>query len=198
MAGKGFATDNLVTMRDKLKKYQQPAEARPEPTEQEEAPAASPPPPAAAPASVTTSQSLPTIPRASANRNDETERTRRELEGRLHRDLNRLQCELETERIRLAEFERFQQTLATIHRELEAVIAAGPEDPLYAQKLDRLRLTYYQAAGRARAFESQAAPIHHADPHATHNRSMKEALPVAIAILLGSAIVAGTLALLFA
>lgn len=81
----------------------------------------------------------------------ELERARRDLEGRCCSDIAATTAELEQERIRRQELEKFLAVLNRNHTEFQQLGDSG--DPDFARKLERLRGEYFQAAGRVSAFE---------------------------------------------
>ena len=183
-----YISDNLVNIRDRLKQnYAKAAEAAPEPPE------AAAGTPAPAPLSART----PALPRS--GRNEELERARRDLEGRLLRDIAATGAELELERARRQELEKFLAVLNRSHTEFRQL--GDSSDPEFARKLERLRGEYFQAAGRISAFELRRNPgggigPADADPK-RFGRLMFEALPLMIALLAGALIVAAALLIIF-
>lgn len=152
-----------------------------------------PPVPAPAPLSTRT----PAFPHA--GRNEELERARRDLEGRLLRDIAATTAELEQERIRRQELEKFLAVLNRNHTEFQQLGNSG--DPDFARKLERLRGEYFQAAGRVSAFElrrNSGGGISPADADPKRfGRLMFEALPLMIALIAGALIVAAALLIIF-
>ncbi|MGF0034871.1 hypothetical protein [Victivallis vadensis] len=186
-----YISDNLVNIRDRLKQnYAKTAEAA---TEKPEAVSDTPPVPAPAPLSTRT----PAFPHA--GRNEELERARRDLEGRLLRDIAATTAELEQERIRRQELEKFLAVLNRNHTEFQQLGNSG--DPDFARKLERLRGEYFQAAGRVSAFElrrNSGGGISPADADPKRfGRLMFEALPLMIALIAGALIVAAALLIIF-
>lgn len=116
---------------------------------------------------------------------------RRDLEERLARDRASIA-------LRLEEAERDARELRSCRDALEAIaaeLAALPEADL--QTISDLRFRYQQAAGRVTAMRSAAsssaaAGAPGAEPKST-GTIWREAMPLLIAILLGSCIIAGTL-----
>lgn len=166
MARNDFISDHLVNMRDRLK--QNYAETHSADST-----------PASTPASATVSTASAAAPeRIEANttaakaasgkivsaaatmlrtsgRREEFDRMRRDLEGRLNRDTAAVAAELEHAAQRRAELERFQAKLADFTRRYAELSGAG--DAEAARRLEHLRIEYYQAYGRVRAFDASSS-----------------------------------------
>ncbi len=186
-----YISDNLVNIRDRLKQnYAKTAEIAAENPE-----AASGTPSGPVPAPLSTRTPLP----ARAGRNEELERARRDLEGRLLRDIAAATAELELERARRQELEKFLAVLNRNYAEFRQLgDSAGPD---FSRSLERLRGEYFQAAGRISAFELRRNPgggtgSADAEPK-RFGRLMFESLPLMIALLAGAMIVAAAMLIVF-
>ena len=163
MARNDFISDHLVNMRDRLKQnYAEThsADSTPASATVSTASAAAPErieanTTAAKAASGKIVSAAATMLRTSG-RGEEFERMRRDLEGRLNRDAAAVAAELEHAAQRRAELERFQEKLADFTRRYAELAGAG--DAESARRLEHLRIEYFQAYGRVRAFDA-AFPV---------------------------------------
>lgn len=194
MARRDYISDNLVDIRDRLKQYAKPAEAAAADPQldlppRSAAPAPSPSPVAPAASAVRT---------PSASRNDEWERARRDLEGRTARDLAAVSAELEQLDVRRKELEKFLAVLNHVSGEFPLLSGA----PDQTKALERLRIEYFQASGRAAAFGLhggvQPGRPGGGEPAEKHfGRLVFEALPIGLFLLAGAVILALVLVFIF-
>lgn len=171
MARKEYISDHLVNMREHLKrnyeKFHQNAAAAHsgDVAEKEDAPVENPvswddpsadAPPAEKKIEEPVEKSsgtpanlryMPSIRKGSAN--DASVRARRELEGKVIRDLNMSETRIQLLEQKLAELEQFHQVLKSTHEELLKI--AESDD---TSALNMLQAKYYAASGRWQAFES--------------------------------------------
>lgn len=189
-----YISDKLVNISDRLKQnyaQSQPAAASPEP---EETPAAIVPPnsnrvPETPPVPAWT-------PSPSSGRGSEFERFRRDLEGRLVRDIAAVEAELNEEIHRRQELERFRAALERIQNEYNSLGGDGNEQQ---KTLDRLRIEYFAASGRASAFDRglAATPGGFQEEPRPFRAAVAATWPVAAALLLGALVLSATLLVLF-
>lgn len=99
--------------------------------------------------------SSPATALRTSGRSEEFDRMRRDLEERLNRDTAAVAAELEHAAQRRAELERFQEKLADFTRRYAELAGAG--DAEAARRLEHLRIEYYQAYGRVRAFDASSS-----------------------------------------
>ncbi len=187
-----YISDNLVNMRDRLKQnYANPADAAPS---------------AGSLSTPTVPQTDPVATQASGSvarngRGDDLERTRRDLEGRLQRDLAAVSTELQLEITRRQELEKFLAVLNRVSGEVDSLREETVRDAEYARRLERLRIEYFQAAGRVSAFERHAegrAGMGREElPPRTFGRLFFESLPLLIGMIVAALIVAAALLLSF-
>ncbi len=206
MSREDFISDNLVDMREKLRynyaimnaqmqksKAGQDTEAAPSPAEVSAANASQPEkpvPPEPGTSQTLTAQPLPPpMPRSASP--DELERSKRELEGALHRDHARLLKELELLNEKKQELETFFSALEDFIRELEQTSDR--------RQLDLLRLRYLGAQGQAQAFMGDNSATRYAteEEPRTMGRIFAEGLPYLIGALLSALIIALTIAFIF-
>ena len=171
MARKEYISDHLVNMREHLKRnyekfHQNASAAHPgDVAEKEDVPAENPVswdepsadiPPAEKKIEEPVEKSsgtpvnlryMPSIRKGSAN--DASVRARRELEGKVIRDLNMSETKIQLLEQKLAETKQFHQVLKSTHEELLKI--AESED---SSALNMLQAKYYAASGRWQAFES--------------------------------------------
>ncbi len=120
----------------------------------------------------------------------EPERLRNDVKGRIERDFATVNAELELAALRRSELEKFREILEKLTAEADAA------------EVDKLRLAYFQAAGRASAFlkgplhSTAAAGPDGGNKQKSFGQIFKEALPLGSAIIAAALIVAGTLAVL--
>lgn len=129
-------------------------------------------------------------------RSDDQERIRRDLEGRILRDLAAARAELERLDLRREELRRFEQELAA---EWERFSQLSPDGAGYAKQLDHLRLEYFRRAGAVATLLSGTAPSRAAEDAepVTFQRRTAETLPLILAILAAALIVAFSTILTF-
>lgn len=192
-----FISDNLYSMRERFK--QNHADRLPVPSSPEETPETvtvqtdSPSPqtetvPAAgtAPATAEKPRHLPSLTADSGDR--ETNRERRELEGRLLRDLSFIDTESALARQRTEAMERFRKVAAELLEELNA-----PE--LSSRRIDMLRIKYFQAYG---SFEAALSRRDHSQGELLQAPAAPRSnWPMVTAMIVSAAIVSLTLLLLF-
>jgi len=121
-------------------------------------------------------------------------RERRDLEERLARDRAAIAIRLEETEREAEELRKCRDSLEAIAAEFDAMPEAGQ------QTLADLRFRYQQATGRVAAMRSAAfgnsvGGSESAPPGA--GTIWREAMPLILAILLGSAVIASTMVLLF-
>ena len=131
-------------------------------------------------------------------RSDEFERSLRDLQGRLGRDLAEVAAELELLEERRRELEKFQAVLNHVSEEFSR-LSAAPEP---GKALERLRIEYFQASGRAAAFglRSGAVPFRHGggEPaEKSFGRLVLETLPIGFFLLAGAVTLALALVFIF-
>ena len=190
-----FISDNLYSMRERFK--QNHAERLPASSSPEETPEAitvqtvSPSPqtetvPAAGTVSAEIPRRLPVLTTDSGDR--ENNRERRELEGRLLRDLSFIDTESALARQRTEAMERFRKVAAELLEELNA-----PE--LSFRRIDLLRIKYFQAYG---SFEAALSRRDHSQgEHLQAPANPHSNWPMVTAMIVSAAIVSLTLLLLF-
>ena len=192
MAEKDFISDHLVNMRERLRaNYEQlnrPADGSPADSPHHPAPQSA--------VTATTALESPPSPRSSV-RPGETEKIRRDLEGRIRRDCAETAAELEELDRRRRELQNF---LTLLNEQVER-LAERSSDDNDARELEAMRLKYFQAAGRAAAFRPAApgpAASEPREPEKPFSRLMVEALPLGGAIVVAALIISGVLTLIFA
>ena len=96
------------------------------------------------------------LPGLSVNSSDsETSRERRDLEGRLLRDLSFMEVEKENLLRELRAIEKFNQTVTGQLEELKELDRAHLSAAEYARTIDRMRILYFQSFGRFDARNSR-------------------------------------------
>jgi len=209
MSREDFISDNLVDMREKLRRNYAAMNAQMQKsrsvTDPGNAPAPAPvsapdagatdapsaaPEPETAPLSAPKMQALPPpLPRSAAP--DDLERSKRELEGALHRDHARIRKELELLQTKKEEQEAFFTALMEFLKELEQTTDR--------RQLDLLRLRYLEAQGRAQAYlgDASGAPRSAQEEPRTMGRIFAEGMPYLVGAILSALIIAATIAFLF-
>ena len=115
----------------------------------------------------------------------------RELSDRVGRDSAAVTAELEQGAMRREELEKFRDFLAGIRTELEAVdVTSVPA----MRKLEEMRYRIFTAAGRAQAFFiSGGGSAVGSDPAETERKPwreiVRESLPLALTVLIGSLLI---------
>lgn len=200
MARRDYISDNLVDIRDRLRQYAKPIETTADdpqldlpPRSAVSAPQPSPIRPVAAPVAPVSSPV-----RTAVARGEEFERSCRDLQGRIGRDLAEVSAELELLGERQRELEKFRSVLNHVSEEL-AHLPAAPEQ---GKALEHLRIEYFQASGRAAAFGLRPGSV----PPGTGGREpveksfgrlFLEALPIGFFLLAGAVILALALVFIF-
>ncbi len=199
MARRDYISDNLVDIRDRLRQYAKPIETTAEDPRldlplRSAVPAVQPSPirPVAAPAAPSSSV------RTAVARGEEFERSCRDLQGRIGRDLAEVSAELELLGERQRELEKFRSVLNHVSEEL-ARLPAAPEQE---KALEHLRIEYFQASGRAAAFGLRpgSVPLRTGggEPaEKSFGRLFLEALPIGFFLLAGAVILALALVFIF-
>lgn len=201
MARRDYISDNLVDIRDRLRQYAKPIETTADDPQLDLPPRSAVPAPHPAPVTPVSAPAapLPSAGRApAAARNDEFERSRRDLQGRIGRDLAEVSAELELLGERQRELEKF---LVVLNRAAEQ-LAHLPAAPEQGKALEHLRIEYFQASGRAAAFGLRPGSV----PPGTGGREpveksfgrlFLEALPIGFFLLAGAVILALALVFIF-
>ncbi len=184
-----FISDNLVNMRERFRQNAAAGNSTASSTGPD------------APQPENTAPVLPAPPAAptsgNTGRDDERERVRRDLEGRILRDLAAARAELARLAGRREELSRFEQELA---REWEEFRRLTPGSAEYAGQLDRLRIEYFRQTGGVSALLVPAMPAAGAaadSAPSTFRRRAAETLPLTLAILFAALIVAAAIILTF-
>ncbi len=185
MARRDYISDNLVDIRDRLKQYAKPTETTTDPQ-------LDPAPSASAPAPVQAAIRPPAV------RSEEFERGRRDLQGRIARDLAAVSAELELLGARSRELEKFLDVLNHVSGEFQLLSSA----PDQSKALERLRIEYFQASGRAAAFGLHSGTVagkagEGAPVEKNFGRLFLEALPTGLFLLAGAVILALVLVFIF-
>lgn len=177
MSRNGFISDDLYNMRERFKRNAerqspgvtiQPSapEVTPDVTQEAASSAAAPvqtislTPPSPGPensaAETAASCGKLRLPGLSVNSADsETNRERRDLEGRLLRDLSFMEVEKENLLRELRAIEQFNQTVTGQLEELKNIDNANITPAEYAKSIDRMRILYFQSFGRFDARNSR-------------------------------------------
>lgn len=191
MAKDGFVRDNLIDMRDHLKAAREAILAGTDPHEaarQAEAAATT----ARGEAKNSIHHPVPAVDADGAD-----PRTLREFHGRIIHDRSAVEAELQQLELQRSGLEKFHRILTDTEAQL-----AGSEN-IGSRKLEQLQFSYYMAAGeyKGAAGDRSNAPAAGNPPElepGSMGRIFAGSLPVAIAILAGSALIAVTIALIFA
>lgn len=182
-----FISDNLVHMRDRLKENAAKA-----------AITGAVPPAARAPE--------PEKPKLSDRKpmhscfggEDDFLRRKREFEGYLERDRATAVSALEVETRRMEELQKFASALEEIDRAFRQLETADSSET--RREFEKLRFAHYRAMGRVSAFlrEKNGGPLGgNCATEKSFRRCVLESIPLAVAIVSASCIVAAALFLLF-
>ena len=132
--------------------------------------------------------SVPRLPAlAAADTDPENIRERRDLEGRLLRDLSFIETENELIRRKTDAINRFRNVAEELLNELNA-------GKLTSRQIDLLRIKYFQAYG---SFEASVSNSKNAEFQAPQTQKSQSNWPMVAAIIISAAMVSLTLLLLF-
>ena len=197
MAKNDYISDNLITMRDRLREstaaLREAAEQKRNQPTAESAPA-----PENAPVPATSSEYAPES--AADRRLADGLRARQDLFTRIARDTARIEKSLETLDIRRNELRRAQDALKALNASLDAL---SPHDPAgrFAADTDRLRLEYFRLCGTLEALVSAHDADRTADKDADGRdlgrRMCAAAWILGLAVLAAAGIIAGVIAAIF-
>ena len=203
MSRKGYISDNLYDMRDRFKRNHAehivavpaqsvPAEA---PAEIVAAPASAVLPPEQ-PCERQQNVVSPRLPGLNDNREyGDHSRERRNLEGRLLRDLSFAEAESEKYSRKLEAAGAYRSVIAELLDELNTLDSSAKDAGSYAKELDILRIKYFHASGR---FESENSMLTGKAESAGNNAPLKiSQWPLALAIICSAVIVALTMLFIF-
>ena len=192
MSQKDYISNNLITMRDRLREstaaIKEAAEQKKMSTLAADAPVQMPS--ASATAAAGTEN-------AADRRMAEGFRAKQDLAGRLARDLARVNGLLARQEQQVRELAAIRESLQTLEKTLDQVTPAGSAG-LFAAETDRLRLEYFRLCGTLEALNvsgeagsSKSAEIRQEDT------TLKGAWIIAGTILAGAAVIAGITAAIF-
>ncbi|MDR0932871.1 MAG: hypothetical protein LBM70_07640 [Victivallales bacterium] len=134
--------------------------------------------------------------RKNTSRNDELDRQRRDFEYRLLRDRAAIAAELELESQKIAELENFSKTLDQLNAEFSRQEFSESSD--CQRELEKLRFGYFRAAGRVAPFRKEQANVFSSSSDGkNHAATGAKTGLLAIAVVIGALIIAGTLLGLF-
>ncbi len=195
MSKKDYISDNLFTMRDRLRES---TAAIREAAEQKKIPAQ----PADEPQQTVSEQPLPvqTCPESAQDRRmAEGMRAKQDLAGRLARDLAKTDSLIAIREQNLKELVRVRETLQTLEKNLNQVTPAGSAG-LFAAETDRLRLEYFRICGTLDTLSANAAASaagNNRDDLKKEDSALKAAWIIGGAILVGALLIAGITAKIF-
>ena len=192
MSQKDYISNNLITMRDRLREstaaIREAAEQKKMSTLAADAPVQMPS--ASATAAAGTEN-------AADRRMAEGFRAKQDLAGRLARDLARVNGLLARQEQQVRELAAIRESLQNLEKTLDQVTPAGSAG-LFAAETDRLRLEYFRLCGTLEALNvsgeagsSKSAEIRQEDT------TLKGAWIIAGTILAGAAVIAGITAAIF-
>ncbi len=184
MDRKGYISDNLVNIRDRLK---QQSAATPE--------SADVPTPGSTP---NAAANAPASGRAAERRMAAGDDARRDLACRVARDLSRFETEEKRCRERAEELAKLQSLFRTLQEKVDAV-TPETHGALFAREMDLLRIEYFRLLGRCeKSPGNNPAAGTGLEERRNLGREVRFACGViAGAIVLGAAIVAAVVALVF-
>ena len=145
MARDNFISDNLIDIRERLRKDQNVQNVQNDNTPAVQAPVQTAEP------QQKVSYELPAPAPRMQLRNPELDRERRELTGRIRRDYTLVAAELENMEKKKAEAISFMDFLSNHQKALEGLDFDKSD---ISRELDRLTWEYYQRSGRWRAFSN--------------------------------------------
>lgn len=186
-----FISDNLYSMRDRFKQNHAEHGSVPghsgDESKEEIISMNSPaiPPENSSPAPASSAPRLPAL--AAADTDPENIRERRDLEGRLLRDLSFIETENELIRRKTDAINRFRNVAEELLNELNA-------GKLTSRQIDLLRIRYFQSYGSFEASVSDSKPAEFQTPQTQRSPSN---WPMVAAIIISAAMVSLTLLLLF-
>lgn len=192
MSQKDYISNNLITMRDRLREstaaIREAAEQKkmtnlPSDTPRQDLPPADP---AAA-----------AVESAADRRMAEGFRAKQDLAGRLARDLARVNGLLARQEQQVRELAKIRESLQTLEKTLDQVTPAGSAG-LFAAETDRLRLEYFRLCGTLEAltFSGESGRNKPAESR-QEDTALKGAWIIGGAILAGAAVIAGITAGIF-
>lgn len=192
MSQKDYISDNLITMRDRLREstaaIRETAEQNKNELPSEEGSRSA--------GSVITQLTTDT---PSDRRTQEGLRAKSDLAGRLARDLAKIHGMIAEQDRRSRELQKIREALQTLDKTLEQVTPAN-NDRLFAAETDRLRLEYFRLCGALDALTSGNAGNTTSgvrDEFKKENTTLQGAWIIGGAILAGAAIIAGITAMIF-
>ena len=196
MAKNDYISDNLITMRDRLRESTAALREAAEQKRSQPPAESSAPLPETAPVSAAPPEYVPES--AADRRLADGLRARQDLFTRIARDAARIEKSLETLDARRNELRRAKDALDALNASLEAL---SPHDPAgrFAADTDRLRLEYFRLCGTLDAL-APAADCETArdDKDGTpDDRLQKAAWIVGLAVLAAAGIIAGVIAAIF-
>lgn len=190
MAKKDFISDNLVHMRELLKKNAEQAGASAPSPGQDAEPAKAPAP--------KLSGRIAGSRDAGAGKADDSVRRKREFAGKLERDRAAAAAAIEVAAGKLEELRRFEHTLEELDREFRQLGSA--DTPEGARELEKLSFAHYRASGRASVFlngRSAGSSSHSRPEEGRGYGNWRQVFPLALALIVSALIVALTMIFLF-
>ena len=190
MSQKDFISNNLFTMRDRLREstaaIREAAEQK-KITASADAPVQNPSPAAPAAAGVTS---------AADRRMAEGFRAKQDLAGRLARDLAKVNGLLARQEQQVRELAAIRESLQNLEKTLDQVTPTGSAG-LFAAETDRLRLEYFRLCGTLEALTVPGESGSKSTEIRQENTALKGAWIIGGAILAGAAVIAGITAAIF-
>jgi len=171
-----YISDNLITIRDRLRESASAMRETPV-----RAPAASP---------------APAPEAAVSRRQEEGERAKLDLSGRLAHDLAEIEGDLEKLSKRSEALQQLQKNLVSLQEKLQAATPAALQNG-FAAETDRLRMEYFRLRGTFDAWLRKTEDPVRGGTFQPAGDSLADAWIIAGAIVLGAAMVAGVTAAIF-
>ena len=136
------------------------------------------------------------VPHAGGGSSRSSEREYNEFAGRLQHDIAAVGAELLHAQTKVHELDKFNTQLLDIAKRMQEIPVQNSQD--FFREFDRLKITYFQIAGRASAFRNTSAP--QVQQQVTREPEKKSGRNVflPISILISGIIISLTLIILFA
>lgn len=194
MSKKDYISDNLITMRDRLRESTAAIRDAAEQKKRNSLPLEE------STAVQTAETPVPAAPESAADRRmTEGIRAKQDLAGRLARDLARISSLLAEQESRVRSLHQVRESLQMLETNLDKVTPAGSAG-LFAAEIDRLRLEYFRQCGQLDTLTASAAvpaSNHYQDEIRKENSTLQGAWIIAGAIIAGTALIAAATAMIF-
>ncbi|MBQ4337503.1 MAG: hypothetical protein IJC34_09960 [Lentisphaeria bacterium] len=177
MSQKDYISDNLITMRDRLRESTAAIREAAEQKKTQEEPQS-------------TARPIPVAENVPDRRMAEGLRAKQDLAGRLARDLAKVCGILSSKEQQIRELQQVRDALQTLEKNLDQITPAGSAG-LFAAETDRLRLEYFRICGALEALTANTAAG--TGREAQQEESRKDKTMLTAAWIIGGTILAGAI-----